>query len=149
MLLMIPYVTRALLREGRTRTALRKGEAPWIAHGAAPTLERASALPSGTPHLPSYLRGEWPTNVSENGQEGRTNLSGALYHHRIRNRFSPPTAQARTFIALLKDAIALALREIINAIFKKSLAFDGFGILRNLKNLACRLCCWQFMDQKS
>ena len=30
-----------------------------------------------------------------------------------------------------------------------SLAFNGFGILRNLRNLACRLCLWHFMGSKS
>ena len=30
-----------------------------------------------------------------------------------------------------------------------SLAFDGFGSLRNLRNLACRLCLWQLRVQKS
>ena len=30
-----------------------------------------------------------------------------------------------------------------------SLAFDGFGNLRNLRNLACRLCLWHFMVRKS
>ena len=30
-----------------------------------------------------------------------------------------------------------------------SIAFDGFGNLRNLRNLACRLCLWHFMVRKS
>ena len=29
-----------------------------------------------------------------------------------------------------------------------SLAFEGFGNLRNLRNLACRLCLWHFMVRK-
>ena len=29
-----------------------------------------------------------------------------------------------------------------------SLAFNGFGILRNLRNLACRLCLWHLMGSE-
>ena len=29
-----------------------------------------------------------------------------------------------------------------------TLAFDGFGSLRNLRNLACRLCLWSFIDSE-